>query len=85
MFLLLTGDAVFRNLLRGRVGQVSACLLFQQAQFIETGIPLIVRHALSLSVVVGIAGLVQLMDELLHSLYLVVGHHYNIPLVDGSS
>ena len=75
MFLFLTCDAVFRNLLRRRVGQGSACLLFQKAQFVEASIPFIVGHTLAKSVVIGITGLVQLADELLHSQYLVVSHN----------
>ena len=67
MFLLLTGDAIFRHLLRGRVGQGSASLRLQPLQLVETGIPLIVGHAFCLSVVVGVGSLVQLIDELLHT------------------
>ena len=67
VFLLLTGDAVFRYFLCGRVGQGSACLCLQPFQLVETGVPLIVGHALSLSVVIGLRCLVQLVDELLHA------------------
>ena len=67
VFLFLAGDAVLRYLLRGRVGQGSACLCFQPFQLIETGVPFIVGHALGLSVVVGVRSLVQLADELSHA------------------
>ena len=87
MLLFLSGDAVFRNFLGRRIGQGSACLLFQESQLVETGIPLVVRHTLAQTVIIGFAGLVQLADELLHSEYLLVSIHkdYNNPLVEGSS
>ena len=76
MLLLLADDGVLGDLLRGRVGQGSAGELLQLAQLVETGIPLVVRHALSLSVVIGVAGLVELANELLHPQYSIVCHKY---------
>ena len=80
MFLLLSGNAVLRDTLCGRVGQGSGGLLLQTFQFIETGIPLVVRHLLRLTVVVGVGGLVQLPNELLHSQYLVVSHKHHFTI-----
>ena len=66
MFLLLSGNTVFRYFLRGRVGQGSPRLLFQTFQLIEAGIPLVVSHAFAPSVIVCVRSLVQLLDELFH-------------------
>ena len=46
VFLLLPRSGILGNFLRGRVGQGSACLVFQRFQFVETLVPLIVCHLL---------------------------------------
>ena len=78
MFLLLSGNTVFRYFLRRRVGQGSPRLLFQTFQFIEARIPLVVGHAFAPSVIVSVRSLVQLPDELFHPNDLVIYHDYSI-------
>ena len=76
VLLLLTRDGVFRYALCRRVGQGSARLRFQPFQLVEPLVPLVVRHLFRQTVVIGLAGLVQLPHELLHPLYLVVHNGY---------
>ena len=71
VFLLLSGDVVFRHLLRGRVGQRLARLLLQPLQFVELRVPLIVGHQLLAAVVICVRGAVELLDQRLHLFCLV--------------
>ena len=54
VFFLLTCDGILGNFLRGRVGQGSACLVFQCFQFVKMLVPFIVGHLLCASVIVGV-------------------------------
>ena len=74
MFLLLAGRIVLRHPLCGRVGQGSASLRFQLAQLVEQLVPLVVRHALCLTIVIGVRSLIELTDERLHPAYLFFCH-----------
>ena len=68
---LLTGGGVGRYLMRRRVGQHHARLLFETAQLVEHRVPLVVGHQFATTVIIGVGSPVELVNELPHQLVII--------------